>query len=967
MKKPDSCQGCPLYEKGFSFSIPEGTGSLGVLIVGEALGDHESREGLPFRPYAPAGSVLERVIRASRLDRKQFAIWNVVACRPPRDWLEGAPWEYGAIEHCRRHFTPVVERYRPRVIMALGGIALRAITGLAGKNQGISMLRGYTFPYYHEGHNIGEIDQINQGKLASAMFNDREPEGLIQYPPTKTWVHPSYHPSHIRRGASNLIGVLAYDLARAVELAQGSGFHKKPVRYTLHPTHEEIRDFIAFCRSNPSQLIAYDIETPNSKDMPEDERDDDPSYELISVQFSHTPYTGMFLDANRPAELEAAKILMALPNPKAGHNAWDYDNPRLLHNGFVINGKNYDTMWLFHHMQPDLPMNLQFTGSFFGMDFPWKHLDAIDPEFYGCADVDAPQRIMATGLQALEQRGILESYERHVVQVKPIMQGMTRRGIPVNNERRLAFRGDLVTARGEVDVKIQARVPETVRKLHPKEGYKICPNDLRPFLQPGQRALPPVESPEICARVFEEREEEEKRGQKIVKIKYYRYRVRTFEEGKPPEGLLPLPEEVKIARWCRMYDFSPNSPKQIINYMKAMHHPIPKNLKEMDLEGNAKDTTAAKELERLANKTNDPVYRWIIEWREFDKMRSTYVDGFAPGADGRVHSTFTFAPANWQFSSRGPNVQNWPVHVRLAQKFLYMLEAPEGSVWIGFDYKSFHPAMLALQANDPAYMRIVRLDVHSYLTAHFMKLPDRERALGWDDDQLRDWLAWVKQNYKKVRDYKCKRVVCGWGNGQGYKLCFNQWREYFENETECKRLFQTMDGLFDKTTQCKKDMAEQAHQQRYLLSRYKAIRWFWDVFHWDGSRGKLVQGEDHEKAQAFYPPNHAFGQVRDGMLELAEKGWDERYLMVNNVHDALYFLTPKPLWEACIHQVRDLLQKPNPVLATPGVAPSGMWVEVGVKTGRNLADRVDDQGNVWNPDGMEELKLERPARPLVGY
>ena len=933
------------------------------MLVGEALGDHEAREGLPFRPYAPAGSVLERVIRASRLDRKQFAIWNVVACRPPNDWLEGAPWEYASIEHCKHHFQRVFDQYRPRVIMALGGTPLRALTGLAGKNQGISMLRGYTFPYYPEGYSIGEISYINQGRAA---MDWKEPR--LEPPPATCWIVPSFHPSFIRRGASNLIGVLAHDLLRAVDLARGRGFQQKPVKYTTHPTVEQVKDFRDYVLANPDRLVTYDIETPNSRDMPEDERDDDPSYDLISIQFSHTPQTGMFLplqagygpEGDYNANWALAKQLLASPNPKAGHNSWNYDNPRLRHNGFEINGRNDDTMWLFHHLQPDLPMNLQFTASFFGMDFPWKHLDTIEPEFYGCADVDAPQRIMATGLQDLQARGILESYERYVRDFHPILQRMADRGLPVNNERRLALREELTKARAEVDGRIQAKVPDTVRKLHPKQGYVNCPEDLKPFLQPGQKALALDERPDITERVFEERDEEGEGARKRVKIHYYRYRVRKFEvplnkkDASAGSGLL--------SRWCRMYNFSPGSPKQIIAYMKAMGHPVPKNVKELDMEGNAKDTTDKKELERLANKTQDELYRWIIQWREFDKMRSTYVDGFAPHSDQRVHTMFTYAPANWQLSSKNPNVQNMPQHLELASKFLYMMEAPAGHVWIGMDFKSFHPAMLALEAQDADYMRLVRLDVHSYLTAHFMKLPDRERALSWDDDTLRDWLAHVKKQHKHVRDYKCKRVVCGWGNGQGYKLCYQQWREYFESETESKRLFETLDGLCPKTRDTKKRMAEQAHQQRFLMSRYKALRWFWDVFHWDGGRGKLVQGEDHEKAQAFLPPNHAFGHIRDKMHGIAEHGWDDRFGMVNNVHDALYFLCPVLLEEEAIHQCRDLMQEPNPVLADPVIAPSGMWVEVGVKRGRNLADKED-----WNPDGMEELKLARPARPLVGW
>lgn len=995
MKKPDSCQGCALFEKGKSFSVPEGTGSLGVMIVGEALGDHEAREGLPFRPYAPAGSVLERVIRASRLDRKQFAIWNVVACRPPNDWLEGAPWEYASIEHCRHHFKQVFDSYRPRVILALGGVALRALTGLAGKNQGVSMLRGYTFPYFREGYNIGQINNINDARRADAeLAHSKEwggPEEVakiqapMDVPAPDCWLVPSFHPSFIRRGASNLIGVLAHDLLKAVQLAStGRGFTKRPVQYLTRPTDSQVRDFRDYLLANPDRLVTYDIETPNSRDLPEDERDDDPSYDLISIQFSHTPETGMFLplhagygaEGNYSENWALARDIMALPNPKAGHNSWNYDNPRLRFNGFTINGDNHDTMWLFHHLQPDLPMNLQFASSFFGMDFPWKHTDSSDPEFYGCADVDAPQRIMRSGLQDLQARGILESYQRYVREFNPILQRMSERGIPVNNERRLAFREELTIARGAVDVKIQGRVPEDVRKLHPKVGYVNCPDDLKPFLLPGQKRVEPVEREDICTKVYEEREEKGEGARKRVKVHYYRYRVRDFEvpakQAKADEarvalgGLDPM-TPLKLPRWCRMYDFSPNSQKQIIAYMKAMGHPIPKNLKKLDDEGNAKETTEKKELERLANKTNDDLYRWIIEWREFDKMRSTYVDGFVPHSDGRVHTMFTYAPANWQLSSKNPNVQNMPQHLELAAKFLYMMEAPAGFVWLGMDFKSFHPAMLALEAGDPDYMRLVRLDVHSYLTAHFVKVPEREKALSWDDDTLRDWLGWIKKKYAFERNYKCKRVVCGWGNGQGYKLCYQQWREYFENETESKRLFQTLDGLFPKTTACKKNMAETAHQQRFLMSRYKAIRWFWDVFHWDGSRGKLTQGEDHEKAQAFLPPNHAFGHIRDKMHGVAAQGWDEKYGMVNNVHDALYFLCPVTLEEEAIHNCRELLQEPNPILTDKLVAPGGMWVEVGIKRGRNLADTHDKDGTLWNPDGMEELKMPRPQRPLVGF
>src|SRR5262249_54420149 len=114
---------CPI-PRATGFSQPEGKGTLGVLILGEALGEAEARDGLPFRPYAPAGSILDRAIRRSGFARDQFVLWNVVPVRPPNNWLEKAPWEAPAITWGVSHLKRVIHDYRPRCILALGNIAL---------------------------------------------------------------------------------------------------------------------------------------------------------------------------------------------------------------------------------------------------------------------------------------------------------------------------------------------------------------------------------------------------------------------------------------------------------------------------------------------------------------------------------------------------------------------------------------------------------------------------------------------------------------------------------------------------------------------------------------------------------------------------------------------------------------------------------------------------------------------------
>src|ERR1035437_2027117 len=98
--KPNSCSGCAIESHGTDFSRIEGTGANGVMLIGEASGETEARDQLPFRPYAPAGSLLERTFRRMGMDRAQFSITNCLRCRPRKNWLEDDTWGFGALTHC---------------------------------------------------------------------------------------------------------------------------------------------------------------------------------------------------------------------------------------------------------------------------------------------------------------------------------------------------------------------------------------------------------------------------------------------------------------------------------------------------------------------------------------------------------------------------------------------------------------------------------------------------------------------------------------------------------------------------------------------------------------------------------------------------------------------------------------------------------------------------------------------------
>src|SRR5262245_48654604 len=339
---------------------------------------------------------------------------------------------------------------------------MRSQTGLAGSGRTVTALRGYCLP--------------------SSTYTTAT--GL------PIPVVPSYHPSFITRGNEKYLGVLMHDIGKAIKAAQGKlaegvdyiydPFGSRQLNYKTSPTESEVRDFISEIASNSNLLIAYDIETNHTKKgKGEDQYELDAGDQITQIQFSTAPGRGIALpwsDATR----DITRRLLGSPNPKAAHNGWRFDNPILRAAGVEIRGTNYDTMTMFHHLQPDLPADLQFVGSLYTFPFPWKHFAGSDLAFYGICDVDALQRIMIKLPEDMRKRGVWDSYMEMVLNFQPVLEGMQTRGIRIDLERREEFKIELETERVKVNSELQSRVPE---KVKPKQIYKDWPNEASAYIK----------------------------------------------------------------------------------------------------------------------------------------------------------------------------------------------------------------------------------------------------------------------------------------------------------------------------------------------------------------------------------------------------------------------------------------------------------------------------------------------------
>lgn len=355
---------------------PEGSGANGVMILGEAMGEQEAKDSLPFRPSGDAGSVLERAIRRIGTDREQYVLWNVLPTHPPGNNIN-APWLPAAIEWGRSYFEEQLDRYKPRAILALGNTAVRAATGLCGRHLGVTHLTGYVLP------------------------------GLKpSYPP----VVACFHPAFLRRGKMSLLSVLMRTLRLAIQVAreQRQPFlpptDNPPPGYILAPTEADALEFARRAEDiNPEKgFLAYDLETNYSTNEDEAEEQEVSAADfntIRSIQFSYAPGSGIFMPWRQPY-VDIARRLLATPHPKLSWNGWRFDNPLLRDNECVLGGRNLDLMWAWHHAQPDIPRGLQFAAAMQGQNiysptaswpWPWKHLDSLLPAFYGIVDVDVLQ------------------------------------------------------------------------------------------------------------------------------------------------------------------------------------------------------------------------------------------------------------------------------------------------------------------------------------------------------------------------------------------------------------------------------------------------------------------------------------------------------------------------------------------------------------------------------------------------
>ena len=234
------CESCPLVDRPFVPSY--GPDQADIIIVGEAPGGFEEKEGRPF--VGPAGQLLDTVLKHHEIERESCFATNTVLCRPE----DNANPSTQAVRACSLRLEQEIKSRRPKKILCLGNFATRQILG---------------------------IDQgITQARIGPAKESDKYP-GVA--------VVPTFHTAAALYNSSSFPDIVT-------DVGKLAGTYNPPAwtppDYLIYETPQEAKEFLTDLLNSRTLEVALDIEIGVDKDLDYEHAD---HYRLLAIGLCFEP------------------------------------------------------------------------------------------------------------------------------------------------------------------------------------------------------------------------------------------------------------------------------------------------------------------------------------------------------------------------------------------------------------------------------------------------------------------------------------------------------------------------------------------------------------------------------------------------------------------------------------------------------------------------------------------------------
>lgn len=133
-----SCTKCELHKSRLNTVFGSGNPNAELVIIGEAPGANEDRQGEPF--VGRAGQLLTKMLTAIGYERNQVFICNVLKCRPPNNRDPSAK----EVATCTPYLEQQLAQIKPRCLLAVGRVAAHYLLGL---EKPLGQLRGHEWQF----------------------------------------------------------------------------------------------------------------------------------------------------------------------------------------------------------------------------------------------------------------------------------------------------------------------------------------------------------------------------------------------------------------------------------------------------------------------------------------------------------------------------------------------------------------------------------------------------------------------------------------------------------------------------------------------------------------------------------------------------------------------------------------------------------------------------------------------------
>ncbi|MBT8215342.1 MAG: DNA polymerase I [Acidimicrobiia bacterium] len=318
-------------------------------------------------------------------------------------------------------------------------------------------------------------------------------------------------------------------------------------------------------------------------------------------------------------------------------------------------------------------------------------------------------------------------------------------------------------------------------------------------------------------------------------------------------------------------------------------------------------STDAAVLEKLAE--DHPIVELLLEFRQLEKLRSTYVDGFLPlvADDGRIHATFNQLTASTgRLSSERPNLQNIPIRSEEGRTIRRAFVAKEGCSFLVADYSQIELRILAHVTRDQGLLDAFHagVDIHTATAA---------RVAGIDLDAV-------------TPDQRRRAKMINFGLLYGMEAYGLAQRLEIERE-EAQEQIEAYFSQFPDVKAFMEGIVKQAHDDGYTTTIFGRRRYLPEL-----AAANFRTRQMGERMALNAPIQGSAADIIKKAMIAIDAELDERGLssaLILQVHDELVLECPTGELEAVSALTVELME---------GVAELAVPLTVDVGTGANLAE-----------------------------